>query len=82
MVSKKSFTLLVASRTTPFFVVVPILLSRIVDLHITAKSVIFVQIASWLSNQNQIAFRKLKFNNIFSLNLLFKNRFWINCVIL
>ena len=30
MVSKKSFTLLVASRTTPFFVVVPIFLSRIV----------------------------------------------------
>ena len=32
MVSKKSFTLLVASRTTPFFVVVQIFLSRIVGL--------------------------------------------------
>ena len=29
MVSKKSFTLLVASRTTPFFVIVPMFLSMI-----------------------------------------------------
>ena len=32
MVFKNSFTLLVASRTTPFFVVVPIFLSTIVDV--------------------------------------------------
>ena len=45
MASKKSFTLLVASRTTPFFVVVPIFLSRIVALLI---KVLFIKKACYL----------------------------------
>ena len=52
MVSKKSFTLLVASRTTPFFVVVPIFLSRIVG------SIGFLGPPKYGLQRNRIAFDK------------------------